>query len=204
MLALVVVAAALAGCVEEKVAEETLAPLALPSTTTTLAPAPAATTTTAVVVAAEAPTTTLAPQPVGEWDGARFDFGRVVDDDEDGIYRTIEFDRYSLQHPTIGLVDAAGFSEEPLTYWWTTQPYVNNNPSTRQFVLAPNAEILTLSDEGEEAACADPPAAIPPPPVWRGVDVSFLDTRAARNSIAIVTYAPSGAITRLRFSHGCP
>jgi len=200
---------AVTACVEDAATttQATLAPLPLPlpsstTMTTTLAPDPAATTTVAVVV--QAPTTTLAPQPVGDWDGARFDFGRVVDDDEDGIYRTIEFDRYSYQHPMIGLVDAAGFIEEPLPVWWTTEPYVNNNPSTRRFVLAPNAEILQLSEEGEDVACADPPPAAPPAPVWQGVDVSFLDTRAARNSIAIVTYAPSGAITRLRFTRGCP
>jgi hypothetical protein len=39
--------------------------------------------------------------------------------------------------------------------------------------------------------------------VWEGVDISFLDTRAARRSMAIVTYAPTGAITRIRFTTGC-
>lgn len=194
-----------AGCFESTETSDTLPPLPIVTTTSTTLPptttlAAAATTTTTAV----APTTTLAPQPVGDWDGARFDFGRVVGDGEiDDIYRTIELDRYSYRHPTLGLVDAAGFREEPVTYWWLEEPYENNNPSTREFVLAPNAELLVLSEEGEEVACADPPPAQLPRPVWEGVDISFLDTRAARRAIAIITYAENGAITRIRFTHGC-
>jgi hypothetical protein len=181
---------------------DTLAPLPIPSTTSTTL-APTTTTIPATAPTAPAPTTTLADQPVGDWDGAQYDFGRVVDDgDIDDIYRTIEFDRYSYEHPTLGLVDAAGFREEPITYWWLDEPFVNNNPSTREFVLAPSAELLVLSEEGEEEACADPPPTQLPPPVWEGVDISFLDTRAARRSMAIVTYAPTGAITRIRFTTG--
>ena len=196
-----------AGCIEpEERSTETLAPLptvgtttTVPATTTTVPPVA---TTTPVTVG---PTTTLADQPVGEWDGARFDFGRIVDDGEtdDELYRTIELDRYSYLSPTIGLVDAAGFSEEPITYWWLEQPYENNNPDTREFVLAPNVELLALADEGEEAACAEPPPAQLPPPVWQGVDISYLETGAARRSIAIMTYAANGAVSRIRFTHGC-
>src|SRR5918995_2146421 len=150
---LAVAGASVAGGLEpEERSTDTLAPLptvgtttTLPATTTTV---PAAATTTPVTVG---PTTTLADQPVGDWDGARFDFGRIVDDGstDDDLYRTIELDRYSYLSPTIGLVDAAGFSEEPVTYWWLDEPYENNNPGTREFVLAPNVELLALSEEGE-------------------------------------------------------
>lgn len=173
------------------------------TTTSTTVP-PTTTTTPPPATTAPAPTTTLPPQPVGDWDGARFDFGQVVGDGEvDEIYRTIELDRYSFEHPTLGLVDAAGFREEPITYWWLDEPFVNNNPSTREFVLAPNAELLVLSEEGEDVACDDPPPSQLPRPVWEGVDISFLDTRAARRSIAIITYAENGAISRIRFTRGC-
>lgn len=179
----------------------TLAPLPT-VTTTTLAP----TTTVAPTVAAAGPSTTLADQPVGEWDGARFDFGRITGDGvtDDGIYRTIELDRFSYRHPTLGLVDAAGFTEEPLPVWWREPPWENNNPAVRELVLAPNALLETLAPDGEDVACAEPPPPEVPSPVWVGVDPSYVDTRAARNSVAVITFAPNGAITRIRFTHGCP
>lgn len=193
----------MAGCVETSRSTETLAPLPTVATTATTAPATTTTVAPAATAPASAPTTTLADQPVGDWDGARFDFGRVVGSGEEDIYRTFELDRYSYEHPSLGLVDAAGFQEEPLAYWWIDEPYVNNNPTTREFVLAPNAVLQRLSEEGEDVACAEAPPAQLPPPVWTGVDISFLDTRAARNSIAVVTYAPNGAVSRIRFTHGC-
>ncbi len=205
LLGALAIAVVAPGCLESTETTDTLAPLPIVTTTsTTLPPTTTGATVAASTTTLPAPTTTLAPQPVGDWDGARFDFGRIVDDgDIDALYRTIELDRYSYEHPTLGLVDAAGFREEPLTYWWLDEPYENNNPSTREFVLAPNAELLVLSEEGEEEACADPPPAQLPRPVWEGVDISFLDTRAARRSIAIITYAETGAVVRIRFTHGC-
>jgi hypothetical protein len=204
---LAVAAVTVAACIEpEERTTDTLVPLptvgtttTVPATTTTV---PAVATTTPVTVG---PTTTLADQPVGDWDGARFDFGRIVDDGEtdDDLYRTIELDRYSYRSPTLGLVDAAGFIDEPITYWWLEDPYENNNPNTREFVLAPNVELLALSEEGEEIACAEPPPAQLPPPVWQGVDISFLDTGAARRSLVSITYAANGAVSRIRFTHGC-
>jgi hypothetical protein len=194
-----------AGCVEESGSDATLAPLPIPpigATTTTVAAA-VTTTTAPAATTAVAPTTTLAAQPVGEWDGAQFDIGKIVGDGEEDIYRTIELDRYSYQDPTIGLVDAAGLTYEPLPYWWTESPFVNNNPATRVFVLAPNVELLTLDPSGNDAACTNPPPVPLPEPQWIGVDISFLDTGAARRSIAVISYAPTGPITRIRFTHGC-
>lgn len=204
MLGALIAAGVATGCLEStETSSDTLAPLPIVTTTTTTLP-PTTTTIPPPPPTAPAPTTTLAPQPVGDWDGARYDFGRVVDDGEtDDIYRTIQLDRYSYEHPTLGLVDAAGFRDEPVAYWWLDEPYVNNNPSTREFVLAPNAELLALSEEGEEEACADPPPSQLPRPVWEGVDISFLETRAARRSIAIITYADTGAVVRIRFTRGC-
>lgn len=185
----------------DQVAEESTTTLApLPTVTATIPP-----TTTIGATTTMPPTTTLAEQPVGEWDGARFDFGRIVGDGltDDGIYRTIELDRYSYRDPSGVLVDAAGFTSEPLPAWWREEPWENNNPDTRQFVLAPNVELLALSDADDEVACADPPPAELPAPQWLGVDPSYLDTGRARDSIAVITYAPTGAISRIRFTTGC-
>lgn len=206
MLGVASALAVLAGC--ETLREETELTIGttmppLPTVTSTTA----ATTTTAVPPSASvaAPSTTLAEQPVGDWDGARFDFGRITGTGEtdDGLYRTIQLDRYSYRHPTLGLIDAAGFTEEPVAYWWREDPWENNNSTVRQLVLAPNVQLSALSDDGEETACGDPPPAELPAPVWIGVDSSFLRTNAARTSIAVITYAPSGPITSIRFTHGC-
>jgi hypothetical protein len=202
-VALVLAGTAAAGCIEpEERSTDTMAPLPTVGTTTTV---PASTTAVTAPPVTVGPTTTLADQPVADWDGARFDFGRIVDDGEtdDDLYRTIELDRYSYLSPTIGLVDAAGFSDEPITYWWLEDPYENNNPDTREFVLAPNVELLVLSEEGEDVACTEPPPAQLPPPIWEGVDISFLETGAARRAIASITYAENGAVSRIRFTHGC-
>ena len=206
MLGIVVALAWSSGC--ETLREETEL-----TTGTTMSPLPTATSSTAApttsttppTASALAPSTTLATQPVGEWDGAQFDFGRITGSGEtdDGLYRTIQLDRYSYRHPTLGLIDAAGFTEEPVAYWWREEPWENNNPSVRQFVLAPNVQLLALSEDGEELACGDPPPAELPAPVWIGVDPSFLRTNAARTSIAVITYAPSGPVTTIRFTRGC-
>lgn len=178
----------------------TMAPL--PTVTTSTVPA---TTTSAPNTTAAAVSTTLAPQPVGDWDGARFDFGRITGTGEtaDGLYRTITLDRYSFRHPTLGLVDAAGFSEEPVTYWWRDEPWENNNPARRELVLAPNVQLLALSPDGDDTACGEPAPAEPPTPTWIGVDPSYLRTNAARTSIAVIAYAPTGPVATIRFTHGC-
>lgn len=198
--------ALLAACFETETSDETLAPLPLPAVTTTAVPptAPAAPVTAGAPVTAAGPTTTLAEQPVGEWDGAAFDIGRIIDTDMiDDLYVAIDFDRYTYLDPAIGPVDAAGLRSEPAPYWWADPPFENNNPSTREFVLAPNVELVRLSPAGDDAACTDPPPVPLPTPIWEGVDISFLDTNAARQSYAILTYAPTGAVTRVRFTHGC-
>ena len=202
-LALAVATVAATGCAADDETGDTLAPLPVPSVVaTTIAP------TTVVAPPTIAPSTvetTVADQPVGEWDGARFDAGRIQDVDEDDIYTSIDLDRVSFLDPELGfLVDAAGFAEEPIAYWWTEEsPYQNNQPNTREFVLTPNVELLVLGEDGEERACGEPPPIAVPEPVWEGVDISFLRTGEASRSVALLTYAPNGAVTRVRFTRGC-
>jgi len=156
-------------------------------------------------VSATAPTTTLADQPVGEWDGAAFDIGRItsIGATDDGGYRTIDFDRYSYLHPSLGAIDAAALQQEPLPVWWQVEPFRNNNPGTRQFVLAPDAELLTLSDGGRVTACVEPAPDPLPEAVWATVDPSALDELVADAPLAVLTFAPNGPVTRIRFTHGC-
>ena len=196
-------AASILSCATQEQADDTLAPLPVPSviaTTTTPVPVTAAPTSAPSTVA-----TTVPDQPVGEWDGARFDVGSIEDVDDLNVYKSMQLDRYSYQHPTLGLVDAAGFSEEPIAYWWLDDddPYENNQPNSREFVLTPNVELLVLAEDGEEEACEEPQPIPLPEPVWQGVDISYLDANASRRAVAILTYAPNGAVTRVRFTRGC-
>ncbi|MDQ3469417.1 MAG: hypothetical protein M3487_06600 [Actinomycetota bacterium] len=200
---IVVVLAVVSACAAEEQADDTLAPLPVPSIAeTTTTPVPS---TVPLTVAPVTVSTTVPDQPVGDWDGARFDAGAIQDVDDLDIYKSIEFDRFSYQDPILGLVDAAGFAEEPIAYWWPEDedPYENISANTREFVLTPNVELLVLAEDGEEAACKDPPPFVLPPPLWQGVDISFLDTNAAFRSVALLTYAPNGAVTRVRFTRGC-
>ena len=190
---------AAAACASDAESGDTLAPLPVPDPVPTTEPP----TTTTVPATVATTTTTLPPQPVGEWDGARFDIGTIEDSGEDDGYRIIRFDRHSYHHPDIGLVDAAGLNAEPLPTWWREDPFENNSNDVRTFVLSPNVELLRLAEDDEEAACAEPPPATPVEPRWEGVDISILRTRAARRDMAILTYAPSGPVIRIRFTRGC-
>jgi hypothetical protein len=194
-----VVALAGAGCARDTASSDTLAPLPVPEVVETTAPPPPTTVPATIATT----TTTLPEQPVGDWDGALFDIGEIRSDGESDGFRTIRFDRFSYQDPDVGLVDAAGLRAEPLPAWWQESPFENNRDDVRRFVLSPTVELLRLAEDDEDVACADPPPPTPPEARWEGVDISFLGTRAARRSVAILTYAPSGPVIRIRFTRGC-
>lgn len=204
LAAIAVVTVTACGSATDSDAGDTLAPLPVPDLVSTTEPeVTVAVATTGATTTPDTVATTLLDQPVGDWDGARFDIGAIERVGDLDSFRTIDYDRFSYQHPTIGLVDAAGFTEEPVPYWWVDDPLQNNQSTEREFVLTPDVELLALAESGEEQACAEPRPAILPSPVWEGVDISFLDTRAARDAVAVLTYNANGAVSRIRFTSGC-
>jgi hypothetical protein len=198
VIVLGVVAAALTACAQSRSAGDTLAPLPISGGTTPPATATASSNpseTTSPIG------TTEGPELVGDWDGAEFDVGVIQRVGELGGYRTIDFDRYSYEDPDRGVTDASGFTEEPIAYWWTDSPFVNVQEQLRTFVLADDVEVLVLSDDGADRACAGTRPR--PSPTWVPVGVSYLDQPTATDDIASLTYSDAGQVTRIRFTHGC-
>jgi hypothetical protein len=138
---------------------------------------------------------------VGDWDGAEFDVGVIHGVGEFGGFRTIDFDRYSYRDPERGVIDAAGFVEEPIAYGWTDSPFVNIQEQLRTFVLADDVEVLVLGGAAGGRSCQDRRPL--PPPDWIDVGVSFLDRPAVRDDVASLTYSDDGLVSRIRFTRGC-
>jgi hypothetical protein len=194
-----VLAATLTACTQSRTSGDTLAPLPIsgatnPPSTATAASNPRETTS--------ATGTGEVPELVGDWDGAEFDVGVIEQVGELGGYRTIDFDRYSYEDPDEGVIDASGFTEEPIAYWWTESPFINIQQQLRTFVLADDVELLVLNDDGAERACDG--TGPRPSPSWVPVGVSYLDQPEATEDIASLTYSDAGQVTRIRFTHGCP
>jgi hypothetical protein len=174
--------------------------LGAPSTTsTTLAPAPAATTTTTTVVTA----TTSAAAAAGDWDGARFDLGVITALTKVGALEGISLDRWSYTSPDGRLLDASSFDAEPIVAWWQASPFVNVNPRTRTFVLAPDVQVQLVDPAGRATACTDPPPASPPAPTRTPATVAALSDPANTGTVAILTYGPTGQVTKIRLTRGC-
>jgi hypothetical protein len=197
--------AGLGGCGDDDDASDTLPPLPVSVVATT--PALGSTTLPGSSVTATTETLTLPPTVtdggplVGDWDGAAFDVGVIHDVGELGGYTTIDFDRYSYRDPERGVIDAAGFVEEPIAYAWTESPFVNIQEQLRTFVLADDVEVLVLGGAAAARSCRDRrplPAAD-----WIPVGVAFLDQGAATEDIASLTYSDDGLVTRIRFTRGC-
>jgi hypothetical protein len=168
-----------------------------PSTTsTTMAPAP--TTTTTVVTA-----TTAAAAAAGDWDGARFDLGVVTALTKVGALDAVALDRWSYTSPDGRLLDASSFDAEPIVAWWQASPFVNVNPRTRTFVLAPDVQVQLVDPAGRATACTDPPPATPPAPSWTPATVAALSDPANTGTVAILTYNSSGQVSRIRLTRGC-
>jgi hypothetical protein len=140
---------------------------------------------------------------MGEWDGARFDVGVIETVSEQSGYTVIGFDRYSFNDPQLGTIDAGSFQEEPVAAWWRTSPYTNVRVLARSFVLDPGVEILVLDESGRARACADPAPATTPEPAWQEAGNELLADPAAAGRIAVLTYSPTGQVTRIRFTAGC-
>jgi hypothetical protein len=182
--------------------EDTLQPLPIEGATD---PAPSTSTPASVAVSTTGAraTTTSAMAPIGDWDGARFDAGTIETLSRLGAYQTIGFDRYSFVDPVRGAVDAAGFDEEPVAAWWRTNPFTNVRVQLRTFVLDTDVEVLTLDAADRARACAEPPPTSPPTPSWEPAGVEALEDPDSVGAIALLTYSPTGQVTRIRLTHGC-
>jgi hypothetical protein len=197
--------AGVAGCAGDDDASDTLPPLPISVTVTT--PAEGSTTSTATSTAESTGTLTLPPPVtegrtlVGDWDGAEFDVGVIHEIGELGGYKTIDFDRYSYRDPERGVIDAAGFVEEPIAYGWAESPFVNVQEQLRTFVLADDVEVLVLGGAAAGRSCRDRRPL--PPADWIPVGVAFLDQPAATDDVASLTYSDDGLVTQIRFTRGC-
>jgi hypothetical protein len=198
--------AAVTGCAGSDDSSDTLAPLPISVAVTT--PTPGATlspqSSSTVESTTETSTTsevTDSPTLVGDWDGAEFDVGVIHGTGELGGYRTIDFDRYSYRDPELGVIDAAGFVEEPIAYGWAESPFVNIQEQLRTFVLADDVEVLVLGGAAAGRSCRDRRPL--PPADWIEVGVSFLDRSAVSDDVASLTYSDDGLVTRIRFTRGC-
>ncbi len=197
--------AGVAACSSDDDASDTLAPLPISVAVTTRAES--STTSPTSPTAGSTGTLTL-PSPVtegrtlvGDWDGAEFDVGVIHEVGELGGYETIDFDRYSYRDPERGVIDAAGFVEEPIAYGWTESPFVNVQEQLRTFVLADDVEVLVLGGAAAGRSCRDRRPL--PSADWIPVGVAFLDQPAATDDVASLTYSDEGLVTRIRFTRGC-
>jgi hypothetical protein len=148
------------------------------------------------------PTASAAAAPTGDWDGARFDVGTIEGVGTVGAYTSIELDRWSYTDPDGRTADAAGLTAEPLVGWWRESPFSNLSDRLRTFVLAPDVEVLVLDPARRAQACAGPPGAAGEP-VWEAAGSSALDQATADGTFAVITYADSGLVARLRLTRGC-
>jgi hypothetical protein len=180
----------------------TVGPPATVATTTTPSSGTTLTSTTVTTVAVTGVIGT-AVDTDGEWDGARFDLGAISALTKVGTMDAISLDRWSYLAPDGRQLDALTFDSEPVVAWWRASPFVNVNPRTRTFVLAPDVDVQLVDPTGRTTACAEPPPAAGPTPSWTPATVAALSDPANTGTVAIITYGETGQITRIRLTRGC-
>jgi hypothetical protein len=193
----------------------TLAPLSIPgarAVSTTAAPAstapPGPTTPGGLPQPTEASTpgsASAARMPTGDWDGARYDVGTIERVGTQGVYTTIELDRWSYREGDGPPVDASGLTSEPVVGWWREVPFTNQNVRLRTFVLAPDVEILTLDPAARFRSCRASADGAPSASelAWREAGTRALDAATEEGTFAVITYNDTGQIRRLRLTRGC-
>jgi hypothetical protein len=212
-LGAIAVVCVLAGCSSSD--DDTLQPLPIEGGTAAPRPTPFVTvgppaTTTTTTLSSTTVTTVAATGVIGtavdadgDWDGARFDLGAISALTKVGTMDAVSLDRWSYAAPDGRLLDALTFDSEPVVAWWRASPFVNVNPRTRTFVLAPDVEVEVVDPSGRTAACADPPPAAPPAPTWTPATVAALSDPANTGTVAIITYDDAGQISHIRLTRGC-
>ncbi|MEZ5374514.1 MAG: hypothetical protein R2704_17680 [Microthrixaceae bacterium] len=207
LAALALVGALLTGCGNDVGSE------AKASTTTEGAPPTSIQIVTSVVTVPDtpAPDTTATPpteaplgEPSGEasldWDGTRYDFGRITGVSSNENEDLITFDRYQLYGDDGELQSAADFTEEPVVYGNGDVPWVNENPQERTYVLHPEAEVLSLVNPGN-VGCIDMPVE---EPEWQSNTVADLVAEGAPDSDQVsLMFNDDGLVTLVRISQGC-
>ncbi|MEZ5381856.1 MAG: hypothetical protein R2754_08690 [Microthrixaceae bacterium] len=181
------------------------------NTSTTASPTTVVVVTSVVTVpeTAAAPTTTAtsqtttaatAPQGALDWDGVRYDFGKIAGLSSNENQDLITFDRYQLYDNNGDLQSAADFTEEPIVVGNSDVPWVNENPKERTYVLHPEAEVLTLANPGElecGGSAGDPPA-------WQSNTVEDLFTMGTPESTQVsLMFNDDGLVTLVRISESC-
>lgn len=137
-----------------------------------------------------------------DWDEVRFDFGDTLDVEQEGSDLVIEFDRYQTygSNGTDGLESAPDYMEEPILYGNTGVEWVNDNPKTRRYTMAPDGEIMILANGSDLCKTVDEYSAR-----WGVVPTDrFLRNRMWEQfGQDSVTFDRRGFVTRLRLSEGC-
>jgi hypothetical protein len=150
--------------------------------------------------------TTASPAPAGtsavrDWDGTRFDIGRLdrIDRTEDGKTLVV-FDRMQLDQGT-GLKSGKDLTAEPIVYGNTDMPLVNDTTRLRTYVATPGMEVLRLANARE--TCVD--LMTPRPPRWEPATVDQVVDQSLWKDYPQVslTFSTDGFVSRLRLSTGC-
>ena len=153
----------LAGCGNDVDGESATSSTATPTTIVVVTsvvtvpdtPAPttgAQATTTAATVSPTSPSTA---QPGGnalDWDGVRYDFGRITGLSSNENEDLLTFDRYQLYGDDGELQSAPDFTEEPIVVGNSDLPWVNDNTVDDLFAAGtPDSDQVSLmfSDEGK-------------------------------------------------------
>ena len=108
------------------------------------------------------------------------------------------------RRPTGGCSTPPSFDAEPVVAWWQASPFVNVQPAHPDVRAGARRRRCSSSIRPAAArACADPPPAAPPAPTWTPATVAALSDPANTGTVAILTYGPTGQVTKIRLTRGC-
>ena len=136
-----------------------------------------------------------------DWDGARFDFGRIERVHREGGELLVDFDRTQLVTDDGGRASGPDFTEEPVVVGNTDEPTVNENRRLRTYVVRPDAEVLVIDNLFDTCSGSEQPA----PPRWRRLQLDELTGSHlwADYTQVSLTFDPDGLVMRVRLSGGC-
>ena len=146
-----------------------------------------------------------APPPAGgaalDWDGVRYDFGRITGLSSNENQDLMTFDRYQLYGDNGKLQSAPDFTEEPIVVGNSDVPWVNENPKERTYALDPDAEVLNLANPGKIQCGGNDKTERP---AWKSSTVDDLFAAGIPDSDQVsLTFSDAGKVTRIRISQGC-
>ena len=136
-----------------------------------------------------------------DWDGARFDFGRIQRVHRQGDELLLDFDRTQLVTDDGSRKSGPDFTEEPVVVGNTDEPTVNENRRLRTYIVRPDAEALVIDNLRDTCSDLEQPA----PPRWRRLDLEALvDSRLWPDYPQVsLTFDPEGFVMRVRLSRAC-